>query len=977
VYGDAARAHAPLQAVPLASPLRALGACMQLLAAFDAACEAQPALGDALAAARRALTELPPASPLAPLDAPLGALQERLASPRFLDAWLLHACGSGSDSLPRCRLLLSRMAEVAGDTLSPALARIAASAERPGDRDAVAQSLCLAVLHARLAGPAGADAALLAACLAAPPSLPLHAHASLRPLSFLAAHLPPGAPGARTRAEGEADAAAAAAAWLAGGALERDAPRLHAQLVAWALSPPRAGGDELGAAAELRRGLRALQLAASHRALLLAALDAHAAADAPLPPSRLRLLCGLAEALQLLGGGGGAAAGAQPRPLALRLARVRLARLLAPARDALQPGLPPWAARGEGARLDGLAALGLAQELLGSGGLSSPRAALLALCLDVLCDPRVLPPDAAAEVAEAWALAEGAEGARAALPAAADCSFLLFHLPLAPAALADALQSGPPERLPPLVAAWGDGHALLLRAAAASAQLRRFDAHLRALLRCALVAPLAQRCEEALRLHLHAARLEGAVRCAPPLDGEPPAGQLARLLRLPPLRLFDGAPPLRLRREVQRALGAAFHAHAGLAPHNWRSYCEMACLARELLGLRLRAPPLPPGTLEQGLDVLEVVRNMHLFASRFAYALYANTFVERPSAAPDRRHLHCVGVRHVANSMRTHGSGIANSAVNVVFQFLTAKLAVVSQFLFDDTIRSRLLREGRWMAASAREWRAQHSGAAPATASAPEYPFTRAAALLADIARLGGGPEGGSFLDAFRGVLGEAGAALGFVRLVRLGALRHGDDAAGSLPRDTPPPRLREAAVRGELGEGMVAAAGALDAALRSLAGSGRGADYFAALVSVFQEELRSDVNAHLREFWLLLPALCASHCEALLAAKERLGKRGREAASAGFVDDGFALGAAYLLRVLGQDAAFDSLRWHEAAERHYERLAAEAAAAAAAAKSRAASGAADDAAVAADVRAVKAKALLGEARLLHWTIHGARTLFA
>jgi WASH complex subunit 7 len=232
-------------------------------------------------------------------------------------------------------------------------------------------------------------------------------------------------------------------------------------------------------------------------------------------------------------------------------------------------------------------------------------------------------------------------------------------------------------------------------------------------------------------------------------------------------------------------------------------------------------------------------------------------------------------------------------------------------------------------------------------------------------------------LDALRGVLGEAGAALGFVRLVRLGALRHGDDAAGSLPRAAPPPQLRDEAVRGALGEGAVAAAGALDGVLRGLPGGrgGRGADYFAALVNVFQEELRSDTNAHLREFWLLLPALCANHCEALLAAKERLGKRGREAATAGFADDGFAMGTAYLLRVLGQDDAFDSLRWHEAAERHYERLAAEAAAAAVGAKSRVGSGAADDAAVAADMRAVKAKALLSEARLLHWTIHGARTL--
>ena len=183
------------------------------------------------------------------------------------------------------------------------------------------------------------------------------------------------------------------------------------------------------------------------------------------------------------------------------------------------------------------------------------------------------------------------------------------------------------------------------------------------------------------------------------------------------------------------------------------------------------------------------------------------------------------------------------------------------------------------------------------------------------------------------------------------------------------------------LGTGAQAAASALDSLLQRLPGGcgGWGPDYFEALVSVFEEELRCETNAHLREFWLLLPALCASHCEALLAAKERLGKRGREAATAGFADDGFAMGVAYLLRVLGQDAAFDSLRWHEAAERHYQQRAEEASAAAAAAAARsrgAPAGAHDDAAVAADMRVVKAAALLNEARLLHWTLHGARTFF-
>jgi WASH complex subunit 7 len=46
----------------------------------------------------------------------------------------------------------------------------------------------------------------------------------------------------------------------------------------------------------------------------------------------------------------------------------------------------------------------------------------------------------------------------------------------------------------------------------------------------------------------------------------------------------------------------------------------------------------------------------------------------------------------VAHSIRTHGTGIMNTTVNYTYQFLARKLAILSQFLFDDHIKSRLVR---------------------------------------------------------------------------------------------------------------------------------------------------------------------------------------------------------------------------------------------------------------------------------------------
>ena len=119
------------------------------------------------------------------------------------------------------------------------------------------------------------------------------------------------------------------------------------------------------------------------------------------------------------------------------------------------------------------------------------------------------------------------------------------------------------------------------------------------------------------------------------------------------------------------------------------------------------------------------------------------------------------------------------------------------------------------------------------------------------------------------------------------------------------------------------------------------------------------------------------SHCEALAAAKERLGARGRDAATAGFTDDGFALGVAYLLRVLGQEREFDTLRWHESVCRFYAPAQAGSPQPAPTARSRGGAAAAqEDAAASADMRQTKAATMLGEAKLLHYTLTGARTFF-
>ena len=52
---------------------------------------------------------------------------------------------------------------------------------------------------------------------------------------------------------------------------------------------------------------------------------------------------------------------------------------------------------------------------------------------------------------------------------------------------------------------------------------------------------------------------------------------------------------------------------------------------------------LPPQTLEQGLDVLEIMRNIHVFVTRYMYNLNNQVFVEFRS---NNKHLNTINIRY-------------------------------------------------------------------------------------------------------------------------------------------------------------------------------------------------------------------------------------------------------------------------------------------------------------------------------------------
>ena len=72
---------------------------------------------------------------------------------------------------------------------------------------------------------------------------------------------------------------------------------------------------------------------------------------------------------------------------------------------------------------------------------------------------------------------------------------------------------------------------------------------------------------------------------------------------------------------MEHYLDITFYNLTTVALHDWKKYSEMRHVATHKYGLVLTESHLPSQTLEQGLDVLEIMRNIQVFVSKYNYNL--------------------------------------------------------------------------------------------------------------------------------------------------------------------------------------------------------------------------------------------------------------------------------------------------------------------------------------------------------------------
>ena len=369
-----------------------------------------------------------------------------------------------------------------------------------------------------------------------------------------------------------------------------------------------------------------------------------------------------------------------------------------------------------------------------------------------------------------------------------------------------------------------------------------------------IIKPLCRDIETNLRLHIHSKHLHHMQVLNPKTEN------------LRPIKFFVDSNTIKIlgqliniKDEVTHYLNRNFYNLTTIALHDWRTYSDMRQLAKEKFDITLMDNFLPMGSLDQGLDILQIMRNIHIFVSRFTYNMNMQQFIEyRPDKAS--KHLNTIKIQSIAASIRQHGLGMLNTTVNFTYQFLSSKFHIFSQFLFDDYIKANLSREHRWFKKHKNEEDVNNM-----------YPYDRALKFVKDIKKLGVNEQGKTFLDQFRILISEIGNALGYVRMVRSASMYYCSEAVKFLPEfediitfedyvkgrveresggDQPTVEIIEGA---NLTDENVNAAKNLDSVIATLVKNfGEGSDYFKVLVNIFQSVLLSAEHDHLRTFYMI-----------------------------------------------------------------------------------------------------------------------------
>lgn len=111
---------------------------------------------------------------------------------------------------------------------------------------------------------------------------------------------------------------------------------------------------------------------------------------------------------------------------------------------------------------------------------------------------------------------------------------------------------------------------------------------------------------------------------------------------------------LDIKYKIENYLDKTFYDLTTIALHNYKTYNEMRNIAKYKFELNVIENNLPSKTLDNGIDILFLIRNINSFINNYNYNINNQIFIENKS---NSKFLHTITISHIANNIRIYGIG--------------------------------------------------------------------------------------------------------------------------------------------------------------------------------------------------------------------------------------------------------------------------------------------------------------------------------
>lgn len=263
-------------------------------------------------------------------------------------------------------------------------------------------------------------------------------------------------------------------------------------------------------------------------------------------------------------------------------------------------------------------------------------------------------------------------------------------------------------------------------------------------------------------------------------------------------RIFD--KKISLRCHIEQYLNKICYNLTSIAPHDWFTYDSMLNLARHRYEFKFASSLLPTQSLDYGLDLIDVTRNLSLFVSKYGYDLVNQLFIEKCSnrmstssasstfsrtsmlssftPSTSNQLLNVLQVKHIEGSLQTHGYGLLDSSVNCTYQVLKRLINLLSKQLTDDKLRAMLTKELQQFEQSSK------SGTSNKQCSMTFEKANKMAKLFKlSTSNQAEAQPVGIDLDLLRQSITQIGNLLAFIRMLKSGALNCASKSVNYLPK--------------------------------------------------------------------------------------------------------------------------------------------------------------------------------------------------